>query len=104
MTAHTPTTSAPESYWQATVLRFLEVLAGDSESGELLELRYRREDGHRMGQLFESSQRLRRMASRAIRLGRRTDVYVGCAPRTRRHGPAGRRRARVRAVGRLRRR
>ena len=68
------------------MLRFLEVLAGDSESGELLELRYRREDGHRMGQLFESPQRLRRMASRALRLGRRTDVYVGCAPRTRRHG------------------
>ena len=26
------------------------------------------------------------MATRAIALGRRTDVYVGCAPRTRRHG------------------
>jgi hypothetical protein len=83
MTTHTTT---PERHRQATVLRFLEVLAGDSESGELLELRYRRDDGHRMGQLFESPQRLRRMASRALRLGRRTDVYVGCAPRTRRHG------------------
>ena len=39
-----------------------------------------------MGQLFESPQRLRRLAGRALRLGRRTDVYVGCAPRTRRHG------------------
>jgi hypothetical protein len=27
-----------------------------------------------------------RIASRAVTLGRRTDVYVGCAPRTRRHG------------------
>jgi hypothetical protein len=26
------------------------------------------------------------LATRAIALGRRTDVYVGCAPRTRRHG------------------
>jgi hypothetical protein len=86
MTAHLTNTTAADNAGQATVLRFLEVLAGDTESGELLELRYRREDGHRMGQLFESPQRLRRMASRAIRLGRRTDVYVGCAPRTRRHG------------------
>lgn len=86
MTAHTTTDAALASDRQATVLRFLEVLFGDTESGELLELRYRREDGHRMGQLFESPRRLRRMASRALRLARRTDVYVGCAPRTRRHG------------------
>ena len=39
-----------------------------------------------MGQLFERPTRLRRLATRAIALGRRTDVYVGCAPRTRRHG------------------
>ncbi|HEY6694877.1 MAG TPA: hypothetical protein VI006_18645 [Solirubrobacteraceae bacterium] len=39
MTAYT---TAPVSQRQATVLRFLELLAGDSESGELLELRYRR--------------------------------------------------------------
>jgi hypothetical protein len=86
MTAHTTTDTVLASDRQATVQRFLEVLAADSESGELLELRYRREDGYRMGQLFESPRRLRRLASRAIRLGRRTDVYVGCAPRTRRHG------------------
>jgi hypothetical protein len=86
MTAHVTDTTAAENVRQATVQRFLEVLAGDSESGELLELRYRREDGYRMGQLFESPRRLRRLASRAIRLGRRTDVYVGCAPRTRRYG------------------
>jgi RepB DNA-primase from phage plasmid len=86
MTADPTTTTAPEEHRQGTVLRFLEALAGDSGSGELLELRYRREDGHRMGQLFESPLRLRRLASRAVRLGWRTDVYVGCAPRTRRHG------------------
>ena len=86
MTTHPTTTAAPDEHRQATVLRFLEALAGDSGSGELLELRYRREDGHRMGQLFESPLRVRRLAGRALRLGRRTDVYVGCAPRTRRHG------------------
>ena len=44
------------------------------------------------------------LATRAIALGRRTDVYVGCAPRTRRHGGRDAVDARVRAVGRLRRR
>jgi len=83
MTTHTV---APTTTRQLTILRFLEALAGDMGAGELLELRYRREDGHRMGQLFEAPRRLRLMASRALRLGRRTDVYIGCAPRTRRHG------------------
>ena len=39
-----------------------------------------------MGQVFDRPARLRGLATRAIVLGRRTDVYVGCAPRTRRHG------------------
>ena len=39
-----------------------------------------------MGQIFNRPTRLRGLATRAIALGRRTDVYVGCAPRTRRHG------------------
>ena len=39
-----------------------------------------------MGQVFDRPTRLRGLATRAIALGRRTDVYVGCAPRTRRHG------------------
>ena len=39
-----------------------------------------------MGQIFERPTRVRALATRAIALGRRTDVYVGCAPRTRRHG------------------
>lgn len=69
-----------------TATRFLAALAGAARSGELLELRYRLEDGQRMGQVFDRPDRLRRLATRAIALGRRTDVYVGCAPRTRRHG------------------
>ncbi|MGZ6724635.1 MAG: DNA-primase RepB domain-containing protein [Solirubrobacteraceae bacterium] len=69
-----------------TVTRFLAALAGAADRGELLELRYRLDDGQRMGQVFDRPTRLRGLATRAIVLGRRTDVYVGCAPRTRRHG------------------
>jgi hypothetical protein len=67
-------------------VRFLAALAGTAGRGELLELRYRLDDGQRMGQLFDPPNRLRGLAARAIMLGRRSDVYVGCAPRTRRHG------------------
>jgi hypothetical protein len=69
-----------------TATRFLAALAGAAHRGELIELRYRLDDGQRMGQVFERPDRLRGLATRAIALGRRTDVYVGCAPRTRRHG------------------
>jgi hypothetical protein len=69
-----------------TATRFLAALAGTGDGGELLELRYRLDDGQRMGQVFDRPTRLRGLATRAIALGRRTDVYVGCAPRTRRHG------------------
>jgi hypothetical protein len=69
-----------------TAARFLAALAGTPSRGELLELRYRLPDGRRMGQVFDRPTRLRGLATRAIVLGRRTDVYVGCAPRTRRHG------------------
>ena len=70
----------------ATAARFLAALAGTPHRGELIELRYRLEDGQRMGQVFDRPDRVRGLATRAIALGRRTDVYVGCAPRTRRHG------------------
>jgi RepB DNA-primase N-terminal domain/CHC2 zinc finger len=72
-----------------TAARFLSALAGTPARGELLELRYRLDDGQRMGQVFDHPDRLRGLATRAIVLGRRTDVYVGCAPRTRRHGGRG---------------
>jgi hypothetical protein len=39
-----------------------------------------------MGQIFEPPTRVGGLATRALALSRRTDVYVGCAPRTRRHG------------------
>src|SRR4051812_40429421 len=81
----TTTTTRPRSRHE-TVSRFLAALAGSAGRGELLELRYRLEDGQRMGQVFDPPTRLRGLATRAVALGRRTDVYVGCAPRTRRHG------------------
>jgi hypothetical protein len=68
------------------VTRFLGAIASSADSRELLELRYRLDDGQRMGQIFDVPTRLRGLATRAIALGRRTDVYVGCAPRNRRHG------------------
>src|SRR5215218_5105349 len=68
------------------VTQFLAALARQANRGELLELRYRLDDGLRMGQVFERPTRLRGLATRAVALGRRTDVYAGCAPRTRRHG------------------
>src|SRR5437667_5064839 len=69
-----------------TATGFLTALAGTADRGALLELRYRLDDGQRMGQLFDRPSRVRGLATRAVALGRRTDVYVGCAPRTRRHG------------------
>ena len=69
-----------------TALEFLRALAGPHDAGTLIELRYRLDDGQRMGQVFDYPTHVRGLATRAIALGRRTDVYVGCAPRTRRHG------------------
>jgi RepB DNA-primase from phage plasmid len=80
------TTPTPTRSRHETVTRFLAALAGQRDDGELLELRYRFDDGQRMGQLFDRPSRVRGLATRALALGRRTDVYVGCAPRTRRQG------------------
>src|SRR4051794_41817144 len=66
--------------------RFLAALVGRASGSELIELRYRLADGQRMGQLFEPATQLRRLATRAIAPGHRTDVDIGCAPRTHRHG------------------
>jgi hypothetical protein len=86
MTAHATHTTAPPTTSRATAARFLAAIAGDPDARELLELRYRLDDGQRMGQVFDAPRRLRALAARAVALGGRTDVYVGCAPRTRRHG------------------
>jgi hypothetical protein len=69
-----------------TAVAFLAALAHGADIGEFIELRYRLDDGQRMGQVFEHPSRVRALATRAVALGRRTEVYVGCAPRTHRHG------------------
>src|SRR3954447_12587108 len=85
MTALAPDTTTDAPRRHATAARFLGALAGGSATDALLELRYRLGDG-RMGQVFDSPRRLRALATSAIFLGRRSDVYVGCAPTPRRHG------------------
>src|SRR3954454_5186599 len=79
-------TTATTTTRHETTVRFLAALAGTAQRGELVELRYRLEDGQRMGQVFDRPSRVRGLAPPATALGRRADVYVGCAPRTRRHG------------------
>jgi len=86
VTAMTIATSTRSRSRHETVTAFFGALAGPRDDGEFLELRYRLDDGQRMGQLFDRPSRVRGLATRALALGRRTDVYVGCAPRTRRHG------------------
>ena len=66
-----------------TLLRYLTALLG-ADDGGLLEVRARRPDG--MSQAFYDHGRLATAAAAITRLGRRTDVYVGCAPRRRRAG------------------
>jgi hypothetical protein len=63
-----------------TASRFLAALAGSAGGGERLELRYRLEDGQRMGQVFDRPTRLRGLATRAVALGRRTDVTSAARP------------------------
>lgn len=66
---------------------FLAMLAGAGP--DLLEVRYRMTGEQRgMGQLFHAASRARSIVETLEGLGRRTDVYVGCAPRTHRHGGA----------------
>jgi hypothetical protein len=69
MTAHATPTTAPPATSRATAARFLAAIAGDPDTRELLELRYRLDDGQRMGQVFDAPRRLRALApaSRAIR-------------------------------------
>ena len=102
VTAPTNPTSTRDRH--AVAARFLTVLAGDQRSDELLELRHRLDDGYRIAQLFARPSRARGLATRALALGRRTDVYVGCATTRAPARRPRRRQARLRPVGRLRRR
>ena len=64
---------------------YLAMLAGRGDG--LLEARYRMPSGG-MGQLFHPAARWKAINETIGGLGQRTDVYVGAAPRTHRHGGA----------------
>ena len=78
---------------EATVA-FASALTGDADRCELVELRYRHSRGG-MGQRFFAAARPDAAATAALTLGRRTDVYVGACPRTRRVRTLGARSARA---------
>ncbi len=63
---------------------YLAMLAGNDRTG-FLEARWRKPEGG-MGQCFHRTPKLRSLAEFIIDLGKRTDVYVGCGPRTHRKG------------------
>ena len=65
---------------------YLGCLFGAEPSGAFLEVRWRLPDRSGMGQLWSPVEH-RETAIDSIRsIGAKTDVYVGCAPRTRRYG------------------
>ena len=67
------------------IAAYLNVLAGAEPAGGYLEVRWRRDGG--MGQAFyPTGGRFDEAVTTIRRLGGRTDVYVGAAPRTRRAG------------------
>src|SRR4051794_1368966 len=80
------TTTTTVTTRHETAARFLAALAGSAERGEFLELRYRLPGRPGGGGGFGRPSRGGGLAPRAIALSSRTDVYVGCPPRTRRHG------------------
>jgi hypothetical protein len=64
---------------------YVHMLAGAAADGELLELRFRLPQG-RMAQRFFPARTPGGLVEATMRLGRRADVYVGCALRARPHG------------------
>lgn len=64
---------------------YLAMLAGRDRTG-YLEGRWRRPGG--MGQVFSRTDRLDQLAEMVAGMGARTDFFVGCAPRSHRHGGA----------------
>jgi hypothetical protein len=63
----------------------LAAIRGREPAGSLFEIRYKLDAGG-MGQLFHDCHQLDPLLETIAKLSRRTDVYIGCAPRTRRHG------------------
>jgi hypothetical protein len=71
-----------DPYAAATL--YLQALSAGAPPGALLDVRYRRADG-RFVQAFLDA-RDPDAPARIVRIGRQTDVYVGCAMRVRRRG------------------
>src|ERR1700754_3856950 len=67
---------------RAPIRAYVHMLAGEATDGELLELRFRLPQG-RMAQRFFPARTPAGLVEAAMRLGRRADVYVGCALRNR---------------------
>jgi hypothetical protein len=63
----------------------LAAIRGREPAGSLFELRHKLDSGG-MGQTFHDCHQLDGLLDPISQLGRRTDVYIGCAPRTRRQG------------------
>jgi len=73
--------SGPEGALEA----YLRVLAGGASASSFLELRFRVDDARWVGQFFAAQDRAP-LISAILRRSAATDVYVGCAPRSRRAG------------------
>jgi hypothetical protein len=63
----------------------LAAIRGREPAGSLFEIRHKLDSGG-MGQLFHDCRELDGLLDTISQLGRRADVYIGCAPRTRRQG------------------
>ena len=71
----------------AALVAYLALLAGREPAGGLLEIRYRQPDSpQRMRQHWHPAAHPAGAASEILELAKRTDVYVGVAPRRHRHG------------------
>jgi hypothetical protein len=75
---------APQARETRDIERYLRALFGREPSGALIEVRYRHRDGMRRN--FFACTNTHAAARRILRLGLRSDVYVGVAPRRRRAG------------------
>ena len=72
---------------RGAVSLFFAMVAG-SDRTAYIEGRWRKLQGGGMGQTFVRTDRLGPLVEMAESMGARTDFYVGCAPRTHRHGGA----------------
>jgi hypothetical protein len=65
---------------------YLDLLFGAEPAGAFLEVRWRLPDSRGMGQLWRPVERKITAIDSIRSIGAKTDVYVGCAPRTRQYG------------------